>query len=163
MARSIVVQIHNTSQREIARGIAVAVHELRKEVNRMPWSNFLGEMFKDLEAMHARYFASESSPGGAPWQALSPYTIAKKGFDRILHESGALFNSLGQRGPGAIRNVRHRELVFGTSVPYAKYHMTGFRNIRTNTRVTARPFLGVTGGDVRELSERLAEAIIKKL
>jgi len=161
--KSIVVDIYNTSPQEISRGIAVAVHELRKEVTRMPWQEFLGDMFKDLEAIHARHFASEASPSGEPWKALSPYTIAKKGFDRILHETGALYNSLGQRGAGAIRKVRHRELEFGTSVPYAKYHQAGFQNTRSNTRVAARPFLGVTGEDVRGLSEKLAEAIIRKL
>lgn len=163
MARSITVDIYNTSPAEIQRGIGVAVRELTKEINRLPWHEFLGDMFKDLEEIHARYFAAETAPSGEPWRALSPYTIAKKGFDRILHESGALYNSLGQRGQGAIRNVRHRELVFGTSVPYARYHMSGFQNTRTNTRVAARPFLGVTGEDVRGLSEKLAEAIIRKL
>jgi phage gpG-like protein len=157
------IPINNTSPAEIQRGIAVAVNQIVKDVNRMPWHEFLGDMLKDLEQMHARYFASEMAPSGEPWRSLSPYTIAKKGFDRILHDSGRLYNSLGQRGPGAIRRVRHRELVFGTSVPYAKYHMTGFRNVRSNTQVPARPFLGVTGGDVRELSEKLAEAIVRKL
>jgi len=80
-----------------------------------------------------------------------------------LEDSGALAASLSSRGSNAIREQRGRELLFGTTVPYARYHMSGFFNRRTGRNVPARPMVGIDASGSLELANHLADAIIRAL
>lgn len=116
----------------------------------------LREYSTELEAWHGTYFEEQHEPAGKKWEELRPATKAKKGHDIILWETGKLRDSL--EVPGAddsIREATHEGqyniLVYGTSVPYAHFHMTG------TERMVARPFLGVTEEKVDVLGEMVLD------
>jgi phage virion morphogenesis protein len=163
VAKSITIPIANTSPGEIARGIAAAVQITYNDIQSVNWISILSDLVPYLERVHREHFDNQSAPDGTPWEPLSPYTVAKKGFDQVLRESGRLRGSLTRRGAGAVRRVKQRELVYGTRVPYASFHQSGFRNARTNTRVPARPMVGVGPEHVRAIAERVADSIIRQL
>ncbi len=114
-----------------------------------------------LELVHNDYFYDAQDPGGNAWQPLAPSTIAAKGHDTILVDSGRLINSLTQQGPDAIRRVEggrgNYELVFGTSVEYAIFHDTG------TARMPARPAVGWSDETLDEIEGHVADGAIEEM
>lgn len=161
--RNIRIDIPDGSSASIQAGIAEAVRMTFEDIRDSKWDTILDDLIPELERLHATYFSSQTAPDGSPWKALSPFTVARKGFRRILDDTGSLRASLTGRRKGAIRRVRNRELVFGTSVPYAVFHQKGFRNARTNRGVSARPHVGIGEEGVKRISEKVADAIVKQL
>jgi len=72
----------------------------------------------------------------------------------ILVRTGDLVRSLTGRGTGAIARMYADRLIFGTAIPYAIYHQTGYR-ARDGSRVPARPPL--------RLSERMKTRIVERM
>jgi phage gpG-like protein len=86
---------------------------------------------EDLLNMEFDLFQSEGASGASgKWADLAPSTIARKGHDTILQDTGELMASLtqrdaqGERG-GNIFEVTPEHLRFGTSDPVAGYHQSG--------------------------------------
>lgn len=69
---------------------------------------------------HDRRFASQASPDGTPWQALSPAYLKRKrkNRDKILELDGFLKNTLRYQ-------VGDNELLFGTNRIYGAMHHFG--------------------------------------
>lgn len=83
-----------------------------------------------LERVEEAEFESEGAYAGSPWAQLAASTVVAKeraGLDpRILHATLALRNSLTKSDdPEAIRIATPSMMVFGTTVPYGKYHQSG--------------------------------------
>jgi HK97 gp10 family phage protein len=81
------------------------------------------------------------------WPPLAGSTIARKGFDRPLYETGELQNSIQH-------NVDDHEAYVGTDVEYAKYQEYG------TSRIPARPFLG---GAIIHEEKHIPEVVHKAL
>lgn len=83
-----------------------------------------------------KWFTQERSPGGQPWAALAPVTVAariKRGYTpiRILQASGKGRSNID------VQTDRKQVRVYfgGNNTSYMKYHLTGTK------RMPARPFL----------------------
>lgn len=101
------------------------------------------------------------APDGSAWPALNPAYRAEKSGNEMLRESGRLMGSLS-------RQVRGRQLRFGTNVVYAAIHQFG-GTIRakgggrlafflggglqrpSSVTIPARPFLGISAEDREEI------------
>lgn len=110
----------------IPNAIQGVVNDVIREISSLDYTRILSAEMATIEKHHAGYFSRQRDPSGHPWAPLRPSTVAKKGHNKILVDHGRLMASLTGAGPGAIRLVRNQELIFGTSVPYAKFHMTGW-------------------------------------
>lgn len=90
-------------------------------------------------------FKSESAPDGEPWQELSADWLAMKaenGHDLgILKMRGFLFDSLAQEFTETSATV-------GSNLIYAGAHQFGIEG-----KLPARPFLGISPADEREITE----------
>lgn len=80
----------------------------------------LRDMGEYLLIAHDRRFASQTSPDGTPWQALSPAYLKrkKKNQDKILVLDGFLKNTLRYQ-------VSDNQLLFGTNRIYGAMHHFG--------------------------------------
>lgn len=110
--------------------------------------------------LHAeeRQFASQGGYASGGWKPLAPSTLIRKaraGLDsRILHATGDLRASLTRRGGDHIQIVTPSSLVFGSSVPYGKFHQLG-------QGVPRRRPVELTEGDRRESIRILQRAIVE--
>lgn len=94
-----------------------------------------------LEGSTRQRFADKQSPSGVQWAVLLPQTIkAKNGRANILVDSGDLVRSITFHAAGD-------SVVVGTDRPYGKYHQTGTQHM------VARPFLGLSDDDKREITD----------
>lgn len=118
----------------------------------------LDQFQQTLADQHAGMFSGQYDSNLVPWEALRPSTIAKKGHDRILFESGDLMASLmNLGGPGHIGETNERWMTFGTEVPYATFHQEG------TSKFPARPPVGVTEENVDKLVNSVADATVENM
>ena len=106
-----------TLEFDAAAALAV-INEVAQAMGRPePLLHDIGEY---LMIAHDQRFASQTSPEGTPWQALSPrYQRRKrKNGDKILVLDGYLKNTLRYQ-------VNGDELLFGSNRPYAAIHQFG--------------------------------------
>lgn len=82
-----------------------------------------------LRKIEGKQFATQGKFASGGWTKLAPSTVAQKarrGLDpRILHATGRLSASLTGPGPGHIEIVTPQSMIFGTEVPYARFHQSG--------------------------------------
>jgi phage gpG-like protein len=92
---------------------------------------------------------------------LSQVTIDRKGFSQILVHTGRLYESVvtpnGTSDTIWETSADPAYLIFGTSVPYARYHQTGTR------RMPARPFMGMNRKTEQEIVNAVADAAVKRI
>jgi len=79
-------------------------------------------------------FVNKTDPEGNPWERNRPSTIAKKGRDDPLVDTGKLKKSV------YMKSDKDGFMVY-TEVPYAGFHQSG------TDRFTARPFMGFSEED----------------
>ena len=96
-----------------------------------------GEMRNELQKAIQKFiddrFAGEHDPWGRKWADLSPRTWAKKKTNRILYETGKLYNSIKAK----VENINDKvSAVVGGIMYYGHFHQTGTR------KMPARPFFG---------------------
>ena len=124
-------------------------------------TELLDSLVPILQAGERDIFLSEVSPGGMPWEELSPVTVDAKGFSKILVKTGRLYESVvtpnGTSDTIWETSADPAYLIFGTSVPYAKYHQTGTR------RMPARPFMGMNRKTEQEVVNAVADAAVKRI
>ncbi len=142
---------------ELAGDVQVERSLLRMAGRTDDMSDGLREVGEYLQRAEGRQFASEGQYGSGGWAPLAASTIASKqrqGLDsRILHATGALRDSLAGEGTGALREVTRSQLIFGTTVPYARFHQLG-------QGVPQRRPLEAPEGDRREMVRILQRAIV---
>lgn len=109
-------------------------------------------------------FRDSKAPDGTHWRPLSPVTIAlrRKGSSQPLMDTGLLRSSI-------TRVVGVRDVVVGTNVRYAGTQHFGARKGRYGStrrgapipwgNVPARPFLGLSSDDQRDVLEIMREAL----
>jgi phage gpG-like protein len=83
-----------------------------------------------IRGYEKRLFDSEGASSGRPWEPLAASTVAHKakaGLDpRILHATHRLRKSLTDaHDPEHLEIATNDSLVFGSLVPYGKYHARG--------------------------------------
>lgn len=108
------------------------------------------------EAQEAKF----ASAGHGTWPALKPETVEAKrrrGLDtRLMRASGALYKALTAPRAGAQVDERHKDsLVFGTSLPYARYHDQG------SGGMPRRALMQFTAAEQKRMTETLGEFIAK--
>lgn len=122
------------------------------EFSRQQWE----DVIRWMEASHANYFASETSPDGEPWAELSEWTIKKKGHSKKLVELYHLLQSMtDSNAEYAIRTIEPAELEFGTSRPFAASHQFG------TDRIPQREFAGVSQVGADAVGELAADAALQ--
>ena len=95
-------------------------------------------------------FASQTTPDGAAWPALSPATVAKRGAaGPILRQSGRLYGSLNYQVSGD--TVR-----LGPNTIYAAVHNFGY-TFSTGVTVPARTYVGFGPDDQRAVRDTIEE------
>lgn len=100
------------------------------------YNDELSDFSDKLFEFHEAGFDLERDPNLSAWPPLAAATIARKGHDKILIESGRLKRSLTTRGSSDhIGEVFDRGLTFGTSVPYSMFHQRGTRTIPQRAHV----------------------------
>lgn len=112
-----------------------------------------------LMDVEQRQFDTQGQYASGRWAPLKEETIRAKvnrGEDpRILRATEALMHSLTQRGAaGQKLIITPTEMVFGTTVPYAKFHQTG------TSRMPQRRPVEHTERDRRELVRILQRHIV---
>lgn len=89
-----------------------------------PLLEAVGEDFRGL--MGSQFDSEGQFLLGSAWAPLADATLDAKvraGLDlRILHATLRLRSSLESRTGETVEDIRYTEAVFGTSVPYARYH-----------------------------------------
>jgi phage gpG-like protein len=78
-----------------------------------------------LSRVEREQFDSQGSRSGRPWAPLAPSTVARKGHDEILVDSGALRDSFIYGDSNNIWEVTNEFLRFGSSVEYGGFHQSG--------------------------------------
>jgi phage gpG-like protein len=87
------------------------------------------QIAEDMREQIGEQFDSEGERGSGGWEPLKPDTLAAKaaaGLDpHILQATHRLVSSLTGEGADHIEQVSDTELVFGSSVPYGRFHQQG--------------------------------------
>lgn len=100
-----------------------------------------------LEGSTRQRFADKKSPNGGAWVVLMPSTIkAKNGRSNILVDSGDLIRSI-------TFHASSDSVVIGTDRPYGKYHQTGTKKANDETKMVARPWLGLSQQDQFDIND----------
>jgi phage gpG-like protein len=112
-----------------------------------------GKRFMEyMRSVERSQFDSEGRTGSGGWAPLKPSTVANKaarGLDpRILRATDRLRRSLTNKtSPDHIEEINADSFVFGSRVPYGRYHQKGTRRMPQRRPV--------------ELSERNRRAVVK--
>ena len=93
-----------------------------------------------LESQAKRSFASQAAPDGTPWAGWKRVPDQARGgpASKLLRDTDVLMASMTGQGPDHVEDVTSVALIWGTAVPYGKYHQYG------TAHVPARPFIGFT-------------------
>lgn len=107
-----------------------------------------------------RILRTKTSPEGERWQALTDVTIALKGHDRPLFESGELAGSIN------VEEVTSDGFVIVADSDHASYMQNGvavvkgaFKTKRPMPQIVARPFMGFSDENVRRISKMIRDHI----
>lgn len=101
------------------------VREIMRPANNIddlrPLWPFVVKLLTDIQR---EQFATEGGRSGRPWQELEEATIAQKGSDRILIDTGALFRSWTNKtnSGDAIRRFRKDSMDFAGAAHGAPHH-----------------------------------------
>lgn len=104
-----------------------------------------------LESSAIRRIAEKkTAPDGSPWQALKPETVRQKRSARILVRYGNLLATITRQTTG-------NSVTVGSPMLYAPFLQQGTRHM------AARPFLGISSADHRDINELLADWLAQGL
>jgi phage virion morphogenesis protein len=109
------------------------------------------EIGSALEASTRARFDRGVGPDGVPWVPLTAKTLKRKRGSKILVERGDLLNSIAfEAGSDFV------QIVAGPT-EYAATHQFG----RPAANIPARPFLGLSDEDVREIDEATGDYVAR--
>lgn len=127
------------------------------------FSGVLQKAIHDLEKDHRENFIEERTPDGLAWPPLAPKTMARKGHNRILYETGRLLHSLSgleTRGD-SIREIvdegANKGFSYGTAVPYAHFHQDG------TAKIPQREFAGFTEERIEQIEQDVLDRMVELL
>lgn len=100
-------------------------------------------MVRALRRSEQETFSSQGAALGSRWPAAAD--PARKVDPRLLVASGDLMNSLAGQTGESVAEIGPTRMKFGTGVPYGRFHEYG------TGRMPARPFLGLSDNQAREL------------
>jgi phage gpG-like protein len=110
-----------------------------------------------------RILRTRASPEGERWQALSDVTIALKGHDRPLFESGELVAGI------YVQEVTPEGFVLAADSDHASYMQKGvavvkgaFKSKRPMPQIPARPFMGFSDENVRRISKMIRDHLAEE-
>lgn len=125
MSDNIEVQVDVSGALARLNAVATAASDLRPV--------FEGPINQSINEVFTKQFATEGSFGGKKWAPQAPVTKLlrqRRGHGRggILRDENRLWASLTKLGlgPDAVKIVTKGSIIRGTSVPYGKYHQTGY-------------------------------------
>lgn len=134
-------------------GVPAIRHKLHRFRDRaLNAAPVLAAILADMRRLEIELFETE---GRGEWPELSQATIERKaqmGYpSKILQATEALYDSLsgGLAAAGHVERITENEVVFGTTVPHARYHQDG------TARMPARPPVDVREEDVRSWSKMI--------
>ena len=122
-------------------------------------SNFRDASYRDelddfndaIYESHADRFGLENDPNLSAWPPLAAATIARKGHDTILVDTGRLRRSLTTKGhTDHTGEIADRGLTFGTDVPYSRFQKR-------------REHVGLTIANVEEFTAVITKSASDKL
>lgn len=122
--------------------------------NLKPVMNTIGGIIES--STRRRIAETKTAPDGTPWQGLSAKTLAQKtgksGKTRggILVDTGSLMRSITHEASA-------NSVIVGSGMLYARWHQQGAKHL------PARPFLGLSETDVRDINEHLDARIAELL
>lgn len=129
-------------------GDEAIVKELRRAALRTgALGNVLGDIGGMLEASAQQRFLDEKGPDGTAWEKHSDATIESRGSGAAkLRDRQHLFDSLSHQATS-------KEVAVGVNRVYARIQQLGGEAGRPGARVEipARPYLGVSSDDEREM------------
>lgn len=116
-------------------------------------SEVMGGIGGILESSTRRRFAeTKTDPDGRPWEDLSDRTKAAK-----TNRSGRVRGSILVDTGLLLRSITHEaardSVIVGSGMLYARYHQEG------TAKMPARPFLGLSAQDYRDIDELLSDWI----
>jgi len=123
------------------------------EVGVKDFSDPFERAINDIYELEGQIFMSQ---GRGAWASLAPSTVARKGFQLILVETGALRASVTSKTPHTVAAIDGTTLRFGTTLPYAAYLAAGTR------RMPARPFLP-TSDEIAEIVQKRQREYMMKI
>lgn len=104
-----------------------------------------------LESSTRGRFDSKTGPDGSPWADWSEdYAASRRDHHSLLVESGGLRDSIASYATGT-------EAMVGSNMVYAAIHNFGGEPVGIN--IPARPYLGISDEDERDLSDLVAAHI----
>lgn len=115
----------------MAFSAAARYANVARELQKVP-SRISAQAAPAIERMWRKSYRAEQDPYGRPWAKLSPVTIAKKGFDTIMVETGETYKATRVRalsGAGIALTTGHK----------AQWHLEPTENR------PARPVLPLSG------------------
>lgn len=141
------------------------IESVARQFQKLPFGEFGKLELLELADFHAGLFADANDPSGVAWPPLAPSTVARKGHDTILVETGRLRASLTQKSTAnsgdATREVAElageTDVIFGTTVEYSPYHDTASGNR------PARPHVGINEQFLDGFCDRLIRYAINEL
>lgn len=119
-----------------------------------PVMNNIGQLLE--ESTELRISNTKTAPDGTPWRGLSAKTLAQKTGksgktrDGILVDTGSLMRSITHEASA-------NSVIVGSGEIYARWHQQGTKHM------PARPFLGLSETDVRDINEHLDARIAELL
>ena len=135
-------------------GLEVWFKELDVQADSIDYRSVIEMQEGLLEQDHSLFFREEKNPQGKPWAALRQSTIARKGDDTILVDTGRLRDSLRK-----IVEKRDRiALLFDTKVPYSIFHMEKGPHGRP-----ARIHVGITKNRADTFQEQILNITVNSL
>ena len=134
---------------------------LSEQLNTLDLSEMLEKKLRELIEEHQEHFDTETDSSGKGWKPLKPSTIARKGHEMILFETGRLEDSLTERGSADqildfIKEEFFHGLTFGTGVEYAAFHQNKSGDIY-------RPPVGVSELFIEKLENDVSDNVVEAL
>lgn len=133
-------------------------NRIRRHINDLfpVWREVQAEFF----FIERRQFRTEGAAGASGrWKALSPkyaaWKLKRYGPKPILERTGRLLKSLTNQSPDTIRVFGRREAIFGSRVPYGRYHQRG------GGRLPQRKPIDPTTEQKRDLQKAIQRGLVK--
>ena len=132
------------------RELHVMTARVQRDLNNI--GSTMRKVTRYQEEQTRQNFEQERSPDGSPWQEVTPQTRARKGSNKILHESGDL-----EEATEVIVEDLRASLV--NDLIYASTHQYG----DPSRNIPQREFMGFSPQDEEAIAEIMREDIKKIL
>lgn len=134
------------------------LQEIENDFAKLDYEKTLRGFEGNFISEHAEHFSGRRDSSGSIWPRLADFTIAKKGHDIPLVETGEMKASvLNVSHPNHIGEYSHRGLLFGTEDEKGIYHQFGTR------KIPQRAFIGMSEDLLNEVVGGVADHTVEGL